>query len=340
MSPAANHHDPNPAVRGLLLLCVVVPALVALAVWAFAWAAADPEPHDLPVGVAGPSAATQRLESGFESQDGAFDVHRYETKAAAEQAIEDREIYGAVVASEQGTELLTASAASPAVAQALTEMFTASPAADQAPASVVDVVPTDADDPRGSALGSMVLPLVLVSVIASLIVLMTAEPGWQQILMLATAALIAGVVSTAIVQAGLGALPGSWLANLAAPAMTVGAISAALVGLTSAFGRAGIAVIAPLMLFFGNPWAGASSAPHLLPEPAGLIGQLLPPGAGATMLRGTSFFDGAGIAMPVIVLSSWILLGVAAIGVGALRQREPAEVLRRTARPLVSAMDR
>lgn len=331
---------PGPAARRLLLLCVVIPILVALPVWAFAWAAADPQPHDLPIGVAGPATATAELKAGLDAQDGAFDVHTYETAAQARQAIEDREIYGAVAASASGTEVLTASAASPAVAQSLTERF-ASPdaAADGQPRSVTDVVPADADDPRGSALGSMVLPLVLVSVVTSLIVIMTAKPGWQQVLMIAAAALIAGVVSTAIVQGGLGALSGSWLANVAAPTMTVAAIASALVGLTTAFGRVGIAVVAPLMLFLGNPWAGASSAPHLLPEPAGLIGQLLPPGAGATMLRGTSLFDGAGIAMPVVVLSAWILVGVAAIGVGALRRREPARVLRETARPLVSAID-
>ncbi|MGH3359367.1 MAG: ABC transporter permease [Nocardioidaceae bacterium] len=341
MSPVPNRPSRGPVARRILLLCVVIPALVALPVWAFAWAAADPQPHELPIGVAGPTAATTQLEDRLAAHEGAFDVHTYPSAEDARTAIENREVYGAVVASSSGTELMTASAAAPAVAQTLTAMLAPPDAAsDQPPTTVTDVVPADPDDPRGSALGSMVLPLVLVSVITSLIVIMTVRPGWQQVLMIAAAAMIGAAVATAIVQGGLGVLSGSWLANLAAPALTIGAIASALVGLTSAFGRAGIALIAPLMLFFGNPWAGASSSPYLLPEPAGQIGQLLPPGAGATMLRSTSFFDGAGSGTPMLVLLLWIVFGVGAISYGALRRREPARVLERAAQPLVSAIDR
>jgi hypothetical protein len=45
-------------------------------------------------------------------------------------------------------------------------------------------------------------------------------------------------------------------------------------------GRAGAALGALLMILVGNPLSGVSSAPELLPAPAGTIGQLLPPGAG------------------------------------------------------------
>jgi hypothetical protein len=44
------------------------------------------------------------------------------------------------------------------------------------------------------------------------------------------------------------------------------------------------------MIFVGNPWSGIASAPELLPTSAGLIGRLLPPGAGGNLLRNTAFF--------------------------------------------------
>lgn len=330
----------RPMLRWILLLCLVIPALTALPVWSFAWAAADPQPHDLPVGVAGTSSATAGLESKLAAQDGAFDVHTYGSRGEAQRAIEDREIYGAVVVSSSGTEVLTASAASPVVAEMLGSTFASEAAAPgQPPAAVTDVVPADQDDPRGSALGSTVLPLVLVSVISSLVVLMTTKPGWQQLLMIAGAALGGSLVATAIVQGGLGAIGGDWIANLAAPMLTIAAIASALVGLTSAFGRAGLAIVAPLMLFFGNPWSGASTAPQLLPDPAGPIGQLLPPGAGASALRSTAFFDGAGVGFPVVVLCGWIAIGCCGIAIGALRRRDPAQVLAATTGPLVAAID-
>lgn len=337
--PASTRSGTTASVRKALLLCVVIPALVALPVWAFAWASADPQPNDLPIGVAGPSEGTSAIQERMAENEGAFDVHTYDSATDARAAIEDREIYGAIVASDQGTELLTASAASPAVAQSLTAMFAAPDGAqDQPPATVTDVVPADADDPRGSALGSLVLPLVLVSVITSIIVLLTAKPGWQQVLMIGAAALIGGLVAVAIAQGGLGVIGGNWLANVAAPALTVAAIASTIVGMASAFGRAGIAMVAPLMLFFGNPWSGATSSPYLLPEPAGLIGQLLPPGAGSTVLRSTSFFDGAGAGSAITVLLVWIALGLCGITIGVLRRRHPAEEVKSMAAPLAEAL--
>jgi hypothetical protein len=58
--------------------------------------------------------------------------------------------------------------------------------------------------------------------------------------------------------------------------------------------RAGIGVVAMTMVVIGNAFSAISSAPELLPRAVGAIGQLLPPGAGGNLVRGTGFFDGAG----------------------------------------------
>ena len=49
-----------------------------------------------------------------------------------------------------------------------------------------------------------------------------------------------------------------------------------------------------LALLLGNPLSGLTSAPELLPSGWGALGQWLPQGATATLLRSTAFFDGAG----------------------------------------------
>ena len=41
------------------------------------------------------------------------------------------------------------------------------------------------------------------------------------------------------------------------------------------------------MVLVGNPFSGVGSAPELLPQPVGGIGQLMPPGAGGNLLRST-----------------------------------------------------
>jgi hypothetical protein len=109
-------HRPSP-----WLAVLSVPIIVAIALSTFAWSAANLEPRDLPLGVAGPAEAIGPLEAALAEPEGAFDVHRYADAAAATQAIEDREVYGAVVAAPDGPSLLIASAASPTVAALLRE---------------------------------------------------------------------------------------------------------------------------------------------------------------------------------------------------------------------------
>ena len=60
----------------------------------------------------------------------------------------------------------------------------------------------------------------------------------------------------------------------------------------------------------------------MLPAGWGQLGQLLPQGATATLLRSTAAFDGAGAASALAVLASWALAGTALIVVAALRQRK------------------
>lgn len=322
-----------------LIPLLVVPVLAAIAVTAFTWASASPEPHDVPFGVVGPPAAIEATQDQLAVLDGAYDLHSYDSLGEARDAIEDRDVYGALVHDPSGTQLLTASAASPAVAELLTSTF-ASPETGGTAPTVTDVVPADADDPRGTALGAMVLPLVLVSMVTAMIVLLVARSALQQIAMIAAASVLGSLTAIAIAQGGFGIAHGDWVLNSIPPALTVAALSGAIVGAVAAFGRLGFVAVAPVMLFLGNPWAGATSSPHLLPEPAGLIGQLLPPGAGASALRSIAFFDGAGAGAPLLVLGVWIALGLIGIVVGALRHRDTASELAESTRPLLAAMDR
>ncbi len=297
--------------RALVGAVILIPLVIALALAAFAWPAARLAPRDLPVGVAGPGATqvSQRLAE----HEGAFDVHRYDDELAARAAIEDREVYGAIVAGPDGVTVLTASAASPLVAQLLQQPFAAQGA------KVVDVVPTDADDPRGAAFGSSVLPLVLAGVALGVALSLLSRPGIQQVMALVVAASITGLVGVGITQAWLGVLGGNWLVNAGVLALTVFSIAATIAGLAALLGRPGIPLGALLMVLVGNPFSGAASAPELLPETAAMIGQLLPPGAGATLLRGTAFFGGAGATRPLAVLIGWAVFGLLALTVGAMR---------------------
>jgi hypothetical protein len=102
------------------------------------------------------------------------------------------------------------------------------------------------------------------------------------------------------------------------------AIGATLAGLATALGRAGIALAAVLLFVGGNPISGVAAAPELLPQPWGAIGQLLPPGAGASLLRSTVFFDGAGAVRPLWTLVVWAVGGLLLLAIGRNRPILPA----------------
>ena len=74
------------------------------------------------------------------------------------------------------------------------------------------------------------------------------------------------------------------------------------------------------MVLVGNPFSGVGSAPELLPEPVGAIGQLMPPGAGGNLVRSIGFFDGAAAGGYVAVLAVWASAGLAMLLATAARR--------------------
>ncbi|MHB9863278.1 ABC transporter permease [Streptomyces sp. YIM S03343] len=320
--------------RRLLAVVVLVPVLAAVALWAFAWPAARTAPRDLPLGVAGPAAATAQLEKRLAHNPGAFEIHRYTDEAAARSAIEDRTVYGALVVTPQGPKLLTASAASPVVAQllrqAVAEPTTASTSASAAPVTTVttvDVVAAPAADPRGAALTASVLPLALAGIATGSAVTLLGLRGVRATAALLGASALVGVAAATLADSWLGVVTGGWWAEAGVFALATLAVGAAVAGLAALLGRAGMGIVAGLVMLVGNPFSGASSAPEMLPKPAGVIGQWLPPGAGASLLRSVSYFDGAAATGPLLTLIWWAALGLGAVLLGpALRtQRQTGD---------------
>ncbi|MFE0424668.1 ABC transporter permease [Streptomyces sp. NPDC058953] len=294
-----------------------MPIVVAATLWAFAWPGARTAPRDLPVAVAGPAAVAEPVARGLERREGAFDVRRYEDEAAARAAIEDRAVYGAVVATPGGPRLLTASAASPAVAALLREAVAAGAGG---PVETVDVVPAPAADPRGGVLAASVLPLSMAGIVTGVLVTVLGLRGVRAAVTLVAAAALGGAATAVVAHDWLGVLTGSWWGEAGAAGLTVLAVAAASAGPAALIGRAGLAAGSALTVLIGNPFSGAARAPELLPEPFGALGGLLPPGAGAQLIRSQAYFDGAASGGPLLVLTCWAGLGLAAVLVAARRR--------------------
>jgi hypothetical protein len=263
------------------------------------------------------------MEQRLDARDGAFEVHRYADEAAARQAIQDREVYGAVVAGPSSATVLTASAASATVANLLTQAAGAAEAKQpEMQVLVKDVVPMPQ---AGTALPSLVFPLILAgSLVAMLSGLITGGSALRRIGTVVVGSVLAGAVTTLIVQGWLDIVGGNWFADAGAISLTILAVSAVVSGADALWGKTGSLVAALVMILLGNPFSGVGSAPELLPRPVGALGQLLPPGAGSNLLRSTGLFDGAGAGGHVLVLAAWATVGLGllvAASVAAMRRR-------------------
>jgi len=81
--------------------------------------------------------------------------------------------------------------------------------------------------------------------------------------------------------------------------------------------RAGLTLAGSLLAglsaaLIADTWLGIVEGDWLANAGAFALTQLLPPGAGANLLRSTGFFDGAGAGEHIAVLAVWALLGLAA----------------------------
>ena len=307
---ASSTHEVPEALRatGIVLALAAVLALIAIA---FALPAAKSKPHDIPIGAVGaPAASGQVADMLAHSAPGAFALTIYPTEAALRDAIRDRDVYGGVVLEPEGRKLLTATGAGPTVAQLLTQFGNAMAQQTGVPLRTEDLAPPPAGDPRGTGLAAAALPITLAGFLPVVALTLVVRRD-VLIRIAATAAFsgLAGVTIAAVMRFALGSIDQNFWA--VAGGLTLGALAAGLLvlGLSELFGRAGLVCGALLALLVGNPLSGLTSAPELLPGGWGQLGQFLPQGANATLLRSTAFFDGAGASTAIAVLTCWAVLG-------------------------------
>jgi hypothetical protein len=315
-------HEPPAAVRatGVIVVLTVVVAIVALA---FALPAARTAPHDVPIGAAGPQVASGRIAATMEQQaPGAFSFTYYPGKDALRDAIRNRDVYGGIAFGPDGPTPLTATGGSPMIAQMLTQIGTGIAQQNGSQLQVEDLAPPTADDPRGAGLAASALPITLAGLLPAIaLVFALKREVWTRFAATVIFAGVAGLSIAALLRWVLGSIDADFWGVTGALTLGILATALTLLGLGSLFGRIGLALGAVTALLVGNPLSGLNSAPELLPSGWGQFGQFLPQGANATLLRSAAFFDGAGGAVPVIVLTCWAVFGASLIVLAALRQQ-------------------
>jgi nucleotide-binding universal stress UspA family protein len=285
-----------------------------------------PRPHDLPVGIAGPAAATSRIEHALDSAlPGAFDWRGYPSGGAARTGITQREVDGALVASGRTLRLLVAQGGGTGPAQALTQASGLVAARSGRRLVVTDVVPPLPSDTQALSPFFVLLAVLIPSVAAgsgSALAFRRARPALAVAAPVVLAIAI-GAVSAAVADgiAGLG--------NYAAIAGVVALFSLAVAAPTALLARIWpplVAVAVLVLIVFGIPVSGgpanlASFGPAFLRA----LDPALPLGVAASTVRNIVYFGGHATALHLWVLAAWALAGlVGLILITTLRHRAPA----------------
>jgi hypothetical protein len=312
-------HVPRGAAETLTVLAVAFGVIVIqfIMLTAYAWSATSTAPRNVPVAVAGPAREVALVTGELDTaKPGAFKLFPASTAAQARQDIAGRQAYGAILVSGTGRiDMLVASGASPAVASVLTATAAQMDGLTTRPANVTDIVPTAAADQTGAAFSFTLLPLMIGSLIAGVVFTLRVRDPVRRAAGVAVFGIGGGLVSAAVAHTWLGVVPGNYPAIACAMGLTSLAAAGGVSGLahfTARFGKrqVGLGLGGVIIMLLGNPFSGMSSAPEMLPGIWGFIGQCLPTGAAATLLRSVAYFNGAHSAGPWTVLGIWAGAGL------------------------------
>ena len=327
----------------VLGISLALAAVVAVIVLAFSWRWVTAEPKALPIAITGPAEAVSAAEEAVDEQaQGAIAFQEVDDRDAAVEAIETREVYGAIVLGTE-PEVLTSSASSLAVTQLLGTVATqleegvnarAAAAAEAAGAPsapphidvpVTDVVPLADTDPRGTGLSAALFPLVLGGMLGGIAISLAVIGAVRRVTAVLLYSVLGGLALSGILQGWFGSLQGDYWLNSAAIALALAAIAAPITGFVALMGRAGIAVGAIVILLFANPISAAAIPREFLLVPWGEVGQWFPPGAAATLMRELSYFPAADTTFPWLALAAWAVGGILLSLAGHFREAGGAE---------------
>ncbi|MDO9397123.1 MAG: hypothetical protein Q7T71_11305 [Herbiconiux sp.] len=316
--------------RPALVISLLVSLFAALFVTSYSLAMSNPQPHDVPIGVVSESITADQLDRGLETVTStSFDLEAFASEDAAKQALEQQQIFAALVTGgAAGADAADAGDADAGAADTDATMFISSASG----ASIAHVIAQDTTD-LGDRLGTTIT-------ITDLNPLSPNDPSGLVLFYLALASTIigfVGAIQTRVNAAGL--TLGGELAWDAVRAVLVGLVVALTTGPIFGFetfpflpvwgtlsmsvfiagsvysffrvvigGRWALVPTWILFILVSNPSSGGAVAPQLLPPFYEFMGRWLPTGATVRALRDLTYFPEAPHAEPYLVLGTWLVL--------------------------------
>jgi hypothetical protein len=301
---------PKPRLSGIPLLIVAIGIVLfvqALFVFSYIGALHHPKPHNVAFGVVGTSPLPAAVGTQF-----SLKTTRYATEADALDAIDQRQIDGALVAGPAGAKLIVVPAASNPGASALSAAFGAGAAALQQQLVIVQVHPLPAGDASGAVSFFVVMALIVGGYLSSTIAMAFGGHASRRrrLTSLGIAAVIGALLTDTLAGPVLGATPTSkFLVLWVLFTLIMTAVAFATAALQTVFGAGGTLIVVILFVIFGAPSSGGTVPAAYLPTLWRTIGPYLPAGAGTTVVRNTIYFDGNRIAPSLIILAAYLVVG-------------------------------
>jgi len=319
------------SVRTTLLVFGVL-ALVLGFIVSYVGALHHPYPHRAAIAVVAPKEVAGQLVGQLNAlPKDTLHATAVADEATARRQIQGQQYYAALVFDPAGTRdrLLVAQASGPALATAVQQVITGVEALQHRTVVVEDIVPLASGDAEGLSSFYLVIGWCVGGYLVASILGISAGSRPANLkraaIRLGTLALFsiaAGIGGIVIVGPVLNALPGGVLPFWGLGTLLVFAVGAFTMALQCVFDIVGIGLAVLLFVVLGNPSAGGVYPPPLMPPFWRAIGPWLPNGAATSAARSIAYFDGTRIAVPLIVVSVWAVVGVAiTLAVTAVRPR-------------------
>ena len=273
----------------------------------------DPRPHDIPVGVAGPAPAAAQITGAFNSKAaGTFKFTTYDSEEQARSGLDARDVDAVLVLGAQ-PKLIVAGAAGDAITGLTTAIFSQAFAAQGTQLAVEVTHPFASGDPHGLVLFFLVLATIVSTFVVHAILLVRGggarlstwlgvEGGW------AVVAGLAGVGMAAWIVGGYDISGATAMAGLVAlTALATGTVTA---GLSRLVGPPGLGLAGLIVVLLNLISSGGPAGQQFLPDAYRALSPWMPAGQLFSAFRGALYFDGLGVAAPVLVLTGWLVVGV------------------------------
>jgi hypothetical protein len=305
-----------PVVAGLVALVTLV-GLIGPAI-------KSPTPHDIPIGIVAAPGGQSTSQFAFPA-NGPFAVTTYDSEHAARDAIDSRDIDGALVLGPGGPHLIVAGAEGDGVTGVIAGAFTAMFAKQGQSLTVETVHPFASGDPHGLILFFAVLAMLIGTLVSQAILGLRRGTGLAgRVTVVVVFALLAGPLAMGMATLIAGDYGSGVWAAAALMSLGSAAVGAVVAGAAYMLGRPGVALAALIAVLLDLVCSGGPIGSQLLPDAYRWLAPAMPAGQLYSAIRGALYFDGSGTTTPVMVLLAWFVAGLVLLVLGDLAARRSA----------------